>query len=93
MNNEVISFANKKLSQINEAFLSSPEQTTMPLTFSMTAIYIALFSVLTTRKSLQVSFTKLNALAVLDNVNLNDTNTATKKVNESNIALGFGIDV
>ena len=90
MNNEVIDFANKTLMSIGEAFLTSTEETQMPQTLNLDAVYNALFSILQARKVPQVTLDLLNACAIADQVNL-PTDVVAKHFG-SNIALGFGVD-
>lgn len=89
---QVIDYCNKVFLTIGTAFLSDEEKNTLPDSLDdLVAVYTQLFSILQTRGENQTMFDKLNAKAVLADVELPDT-TNSKKF-DTNILLGFGVDV
>lgn len=89
---QVIDYCNKVFLTIGTAFIAEEEKTLLPETLDdLVVVYTALFTILQNRGENQSMFNKLRAKATLADVELPD-DAATKKL-DSNILLGFGVNV
>lgn len=91
MNKAVEDIANKILMQLGVAFLDDEEKLALPKDpDNLTGIYDTLFVILQERKAPESVFKKLEAMGLIEHVEL--TQPVPQKKFGSNILLGFGVD-